>query len=73
MWSVVQERQHRVIKVFPGQFNKDESECECMLVGEGTFKTKNGETIEPSWSGHAILKKEKGEWKLKAYRVWTQL
>lgn len=81
MWTTVQERQHSVVKVFPGRFQDPDSEgggqeCECMLFGEVQLRTKEGQSLIVPWAGHAILLKivegEKEEWKFRHYQVWLQ-
>ncbi|KAG6014603.1 hypothetical protein E4U54_005036 [Claviceps lovelessii] len=84
MWTSVQDRQHSVVKVFPGRFQDPESveggklkqECECMLFGDVKLQTKEGESLLVPWAGHAILQKvgegEKEEWKFRHYQVWLQ-
>ena len=74
MWSTVKDRKHTVLKVFPGQFAGSESpkapETEFMLFGDAIFSTRDGGTIEASWSAHAVVRKERGDWKFASYRVW---
>ncbi|KAI5465557.1 hypothetical protein BGZ63DRAFT_400012 [Mariannaea sp. PMI_226] len=71
MWAVVQERRHTVLKVFLGQF-ENPAEPECMIQGKLKVSTKDGRLLEASWSGHAVLRRVDGEWKLAQYRVWVQ-
>lgn len=78
MWSTVTERKHKVFKVFPGQLkgpksgSRGEAEKECMMLGEASFVTRDGRTLEMAWSGHAVLKKDGQNWKFSKYRVWVQ-
>ncbi|KAM0253322.1 hypothetical protein ACHAQJ_007326 [Trichoderma viride] len=79
MWSVVQERKHTVLKVFPGQFDEsaDSSKqaSELMLHGDVAYKTKDGNSSTVAWAGHGKLKKVRNEdgneeWKFSAYSVY---
>lgn len=72
MWSVVQERKHTVAKVFPARFDTAASanECELMLYGDVTYKTKDGQTSTVPWAGHGALKKVQDEWKFAEYTVY---
>ena len=78
MWNVIKERKHSVWKVFPGQFKGSHSgshgevECECMLLGEAEFMTRDGRRMSADWAAHAVLRKEGEEWKFEKYRVWIQ-
>ncbi|RMJ09684.1 hypothetical protein CDV36_010709 [Fusarium kuroshium] len=73
MWAHIQERKHTVLKVFPGKFTgSDASERECMLLGEASFLTRDGRTIEAGWSAHAVVRRVQGQWKFAQYRVWVQ-
>ncbi|RFU72003.1 hypothetical protein TARUN_10255, partial [Trichoderma arundinaceum] len=77
MWTVVQERKHTVTKVFPARFDESADggkQCELMLHGDVTYKTKDGNSSTVPWAGHGILRKVQGEgkeeWKLAEYRVY---
>ncbi|KAM0483247.1 hypothetical protein ACHAPX_002697 [Trichoderma viride] len=78
MWSVVQERSHTVHKVFPGQFSESadsKRECELMLYGDVSYKTKDGAANTVAWAGHGTVRKVQSEdgneeWKLAAYSVY---
>ncbi|KAH8128719.1 hypothetical protein ACSS6W_003784 [Trichoderma asperelloides] len=78
MWSAVQERSHTVRKVFPGQFIESadsKRECELMLHGEVSYKTKDGVSSTVAWAGHGTVRKVQNEdgneeWKFAAYSVY---
>ncbi|KAF7551507.1 hypothetical protein G7046_g7705 [Stylonectria norvegica] len=78
MWTTVKTRKHTVFKVFPGVFKGPESQAashhvEAMLLGEASFITRDERTIEASWTGHAVLRKDGEEWKFASYRIWIQM
>jgi hypothetical protein len=78
MWSVVQERKHIVLQVFPGQFSEaadSKQESELMLHGTVAYKTKDGNSSTVPWAGHGKLRKVRNEdgneeWKFSAYSVY---
>ena len=69
MWEVVASRKHTLTKAFPGSFGKA-GEQEVMLFGEVAREKKDGSSGVFSWAGHAVLRKESGDWKFSYYRVW---
>lgn len=81
MWREVDERKHRLVKVFPAHFSMDPltivmmNEAEFMLFGAVAYSLKHGKGDEVAgWAGHAQLKRDglAAPWKLGYYRVYIQ-
>ena len=85
MWTDVEARKHRVVKVFPASFSNDPSavvsmdEAEYMLFGAVAYRMRDGkedakEDAVAGWAGHAQLLRDgvTAPWRLRFYRVYIQ-
>lgn len=72
MWAMVQGRKNTVLKVFPGWFPETKEEPEAMVLGSVSYLTRDGRTIDATWSAHAVLRDVDGEWRFARYHVWVQ-
>ncbi|GAB1320626.1 hypothetical protein MFIFM68171_10836 [Madurella fahalii] len=81
MWKDVEERKHRLVKVFPGSFNAGRTvvaamnEAEFMLFGAVAYRLRNGGGDSAvDWAGHARLFRDKvtSQWRFGFYRVYLQ-
>lgn len=81
MWRDVEERKHRLVKVFPASFSANRTavaplnEAEFMLFGAVAYRLRNGggDAVK-DWAGHARLSRDKvtSQWRFGFYRVYLQ-
>ncbi|KAI0456124.1 hypothetical protein F5B21DRAFT_162128 [Xylaria acuta] len=76
MWENVKSRKHKLEKVFPATFERNELDpgwqFECMLHGTVDYEMKNGEKAHAQWAGHASIVDEDGL-KLRCYDVYIRM
>ncbi|KAL2257972.1 hypothetical protein VTK26DRAFT_8897 [Humicola hyalothermophila] len=82
MWKDVDERKHRLAKVFPADFPPTAhariaplDEAEFMLLGAVAYRMKDGGGNEVrDWAAHAQLRRDRvtAPWKFVFYRVYIQ-
>ncbi|KAL2201385.1 hypothetical protein P885DRAFT_65639 [Corynascus similis CBS 632.67] len=78
MWKDVEERKHRVVKVFPANFTAEVAslnEVEYMLFGAVAYRLREGKgEAVAGWAGHAQLKRDSltAPWRIVFYRVYIQ-
>lgn len=82
MWKEVEERKHRLVKVFPANFSASEhtrvaplNEAEFMLFGAVAYRLKDeGGDAVADWAAHAKLRRDRvtAPWRFAFYRVYIQ-
>jgi hypothetical protein len=81
MWKDVEQRKHRLCKVFPANFSASHravappNEAEFMLFGVVAYRLRDGgENAVTSWAGHAKVQRDglTAPWRFSFYRVYIQ-